>query len=236
MKTDKLLSGEGRKSHESYGVLGISRQSHHPAVPLFGSSIKHGNIISITVKEADVTRDFQRDWVHGGKTLLEINMSATQFADAITSLNVGDGVPVTIKYVKGDEWDKDKRQFRDPPPETDFKKRAQGELKAEMEELGERLEALSKEAKLVLETKGPIKAVDKQNIIHSINALIREVRSNIPFAHECFAESVERTVVEAKGEIDATYQTIRERLGDQALLDHKNSIEVPVLNENKETK
>ena len=231
MRTDKLTSGEGRESHESYGVLGISRQTFHPAVPLFGSSIKHGNIISITVKEADVTRQFQRDWVHGGKTLLEINMSATQFADAITSLNMGDGVPVTIRYIKGDEWNKDKRQFRDPPPETDFKKRAQGELKSEMESLSERLELLSKNAKEILENKGPIKADDKKTVIRSIDALIQEVRSNIPFAHECFAESVERTVTEARGEIDATYQAVRERLGDKALLDHKGSIEVPVLDQ-----
>ena len=227
MRTDKLTSGEGREKHESYGVLGFSRVSSHPAIPLFGSSIKHGSYITLRIKEADITRDFQRDWIYGGKDLIEVHMSATQFADALTSMNVGDGVPVTISYVKGDVWDKDKRQFRNSPPETEFKKRAQNELKEEMSQLADRLESLSKSAKEILEGKGPIKAGDKKTIINSIDGLIQEVKSNIPFAHQCFAESVERTVTEAKGEIDATYQTIRERLGDKALLEHK--LEVPLL-------
>jgi len=231
MRTDKLILGE-REKHESYGVLGFSRVQSSPPAPLFGSSIKHGSYITLRIKEAHLTRDFQRDWIFGGKNLIEVHMSATQFADALTSMNVGDGVPVTISYVNGDVWDEKKRQFRDPPPETEFKKRAQNELKEEMSELGKRLEALSKNAKEILEAKGPIKADDKKTIVNAINNLIQEVRSNIPFAHECFAESVERTVTEAKGEIDATYQTMREKLGDKALQEH--ILETPLLDDKKE--
>jgi len=186
-------------------------------------------IISNSRLEADITRDFQRDWIHGGKNLIEVSMSATQFADALTSMNVGDGVPVTLEYLKGDVWNAEKRQYRASPPETEFKKRAQNELKKEMEELGERLKVLAKDAKEILEAKGPINKAGKEAIINGIESVIQEVRSNIPFAHQCFAESVERTVVEAKGEIDATYQTIRERLGDKALLQHK--LDMPILDQ-----
>jgi hypothetical protein len=143
-------------------------------------------------------------------------------------MNMGDGVPCTIDYVKGDVWDNEKRQHRATPPETDFKVRAQGELKGEMNELSTRLEKLSNDAKAILQSKGTIKADDKKTLLYGIAMLIQEVNSNIPFVHECFQKSVERTVTEAKGEIDATYQTIRDRLGDKAIQEHK--IETPILN------
>ena len=222
------------EKHESYGMLGFSRVTINPPTNLFGSSIKHGNLITLRIHQAERRRDYQRDWISAGERLIEIQMSASQFADAITSMNIGDGVPVTIEYVKGDTWDKDKRQFRDSPPEVDFKTKAQGELKSEMEEMAERINELSKDAKEILERKGTtIKAGEKEKLLRDLEYLVQEVRSNIPFAHQCFTEAVEKTVTEAKGEIDATYQTMRERLGDKALAEHKHDIEVPLLDEKK---
>ena len=142
------------EKHESYGMLGFSRVTITPPAGLFGSSIKHGNLIVLRIHQAERRRDYQRDWISAGERLIEVQMSASQFADAITSMNIGDGVPITINYVKGDTWDKDKRQFRDSPPEVDFKTKAQGELKSEMEEMAERINELSKDAKEILERKG----------------------------------------------------------------------------------
>ena len=223
---EDILNQEDEK-HESYGVVGFSRVQVTPPTNLFGSSIKHGNVISLRIGTAKRRRDFQRDWITKDESLIEVTMSATQFADAITSLNVGDGVPCTIDFVKGDVWDKEKRRYRTNPPETDFKKRSQGELKKEMSELTERLEKLSNDAKIILESKGTIKAEDKKTLLHGIAMLIQEVNSNIPFVHKCFQGAVEKTVTEAKGEIDATYQAIRERLGDKAIQEHK--LETPIL-------
>jgi len=50
MRTDKLTSGEGREKHESYAVMGFSRVSSSPAIPLFGSSIKHGHYIKLSIR------------------------------------------------------------------------------------------------------------------------------------------------------------------------------------------
>jgi len=228
---EDIFKQESEK-HESYGVLGFSRVTTSPPVNLFGSSIKHGNLICMRVKTAKRNRSYQKDWIMGDETLIEINMSASQFADAITSMNVGDGVPVTISYVKGDTWDEKKRQYRDAPPEVDFKVKAQGELKAEMKEIAERIDELAKDAKEILERKGTtIKAGEKEKLLKDLTFLVQEVRSNIPFAHECFTEAVERTVIEAKAEVDATYQTMRECLGDKVIAEHK--IEIPVLGEGK---
>lgn len=227
MRKDVLNQPE--ESHESYGVLSLSRVTCSPPKSLFGSSIKHGNFIELKIQNAVSSRNFQKDWIRGRETLIEVDMSASQFADAITSMNVGCGVPVTIRYVSGDAKD------RANPPEIDFKVRAQGELKEEMEELNERILELAKDAKEILGRKGTtIKASEKEKLLKDLMFIEQEIRSNIPFAHECFTEAVERTVTEAKSEIDATYQTMRERLGDQAIQaikDHK--IEMPMLEEKK---
>jgi len=223
------------ESHESYGMVGFSRVSCNPPMNLFGSSIKHGNIISMKVHVAEKQRDYQQDRYSARDTLIEIEMSATQFSEAITSFNVGDGVPCTLKYVKGDEIkdgeDGKRSIYREPCPETNFRQQATSELKEEMAELGKRLDELKKDSQIILNHKGAIKVSDRKKLLGDLNMIDQEIRSNIPFVHKCFNESVEKTVTDAKGEIDATFQTVRERLGDAAIAEQ---IQVPMLEEKKE--
>jgi len=217
--------------HESYGMLSISRMTSTPAKPIFGSSIRHSNIISLKILKGRKYRNFQKDRYMGDGTICEIWLSPTQFAEAITSFNIGDGVPCNIQHVKGDKWDEEKRQYREPCPEVNFRKQANDELQDEMSELGDRVNKLSADAKEILNQKGSLKVADKKKLLNDLTALVQEIESNIPFVHTCFNHSVNKTVTEAKGEIDATLQTMRERLGDKVLA---GEIEVPMLEETKE--
>lgn len=206
------------ETHESYGILSLSRVTGTPR-HLFGSTIKHGDTIVLKISECEVSREFQKSRYMDNKTFIEVEMSASQYAEAITTMNAGCGVPVTLRRVNG-------KQIQDPPI-VDFKERAKSELRSEMGELAERINELSKDAKEILGRKGtPIKADERKKILHDITMLVQEVRSNIPFAHECFEESVEETVTEAKATLDAFLTSMRERLG-QAVIDGK--IEVPML-------
>ena len=206
------------ETHESFGLLSLSRVTGTPRT-LFGSTIKHGDTIMLRIYEGKVYRDFQKNRYHDGKVLIEVEMSSSQFAEAITTLNVGCGVPVTLRNVGGVD--------RAEPPSVDFKERAKNELKAEMGELAERIEELSKDAKEILGRKGStIKADEKDKLLKDLMFVAQEVRGNIPFAHECFQEAVEETVVQAKAEVDACMTAMREKLG-QAVLDGK--IEIPLL-------
>ena len=222
----KDILNQEPETHESYGLVSFSRFSINPPVPLFGSSIRHSHPIRMTISQGKKYRDFQKDRYMDGKTLCEVWLSATQFAEAITSFNVGCGVPCTIRNVIGDS------EQREPCPEVNFRKQANNELKEEMSELSERVEELSKDAKEILGKTGNIKKSEKEKLLKDLIFLAQEVRSNIPFVHDCFNESINKTVTEAKGEIDATLQTMRERLGDKVL---NGEIEIPLLNEgNKE--
>jgi len=88
--------GDTSYTHESYGMLGFYRVQGTDR-PLFGSSLKHNNTIRLTLKTGVHSRNLNRDWYYGGRTLFEVEMSASQFADLVSNMNVGDGVPVTIK-------------------------------------------------------------------------------------------------------------------------------------------
>ena len=211
------------EEHESYGLLQISRIQGTPR-PLFGSTIRHGDTIMLSIDRGKVYRDFQRNRYHSGQSLIQVEMSAAQFAEAITTLNVGCGVPVTLRRMAGVE------QIADPPS-VDFKERAKSELKAEMGELAERIEELAKDAREILTRKGTtIKADERKKLLDDLNFLTAEVSSNIPFAHECFQEAVDETVVQAKAEVDSCMTAMREKLG-QAVLDGK--VEIPLLGDMK---
>ena len=85
------------EKHDSWGMVGIYHQ-HHGGRELFGSDVTNYNTICLKIKTALCSRDLGRDWITGDKTLIEISLSANQFADLLTNTNMGDGVPCTIEY------------------------------------------------------------------------------------------------------------------------------------------
>lgn len=89
------------ETHDSWGMVGICHQ-HHGGRQLFGSDVTNYNTICLRIKTAQCSRELGRDWIMGDKTLIEITLSANQFADLLTNANVGDGVPCTIEYVRGE--------------------------------------------------------------------------------------------------------------------------------------
>ena len=81
-----------REEHESYGLVGVSRISGSDR-NLFGSSIRHKNTMMLRVKRANKERHLNRDWYHANETIVEVEMSPVQYAEMISSPNVGEGIP-----------------------------------------------------------------------------------------------------------------------------------------------
>ena len=87
--------------HSSFGNLSISR-SFGGKRHLYGSSIEHSNFITLRISHSELHRHLKQDWYHATAPIVEVTLSQAQFAEAITSLNMGDGVPVTINYTEKD--------------------------------------------------------------------------------------------------------------------------------------
>ena len=116
---ERKRNRDGEKQHPSYGMIRFARSSiGGSGTALFGSSIMHNNVIRLSISKGMMEREGNEDWFLAGTDIndmiVEVEMSYTQFAEAITSLNIGEGIPVTITKVNG--------TFVEPCPYSDRQK------------------------------------------------------------------------------------------------------------------
>ncbi len=205
-----------RTEHESFGIAGFSRSTTSgDGVSLFGSSIKHGNTITFTVRQGEVDRHLEQDWYHSAARLpiVEIEMSQAQFAEMITSMNMGDGIPVTLRYVNG-------KKMEDCPHESKIAQHS-NEFKQRMKEFSTRVNAYGKDLYAKIEKRLPKKEQDEvKNIVDQI---VQEVESNIPFYEKQFVRQMEKTQTEAKAEIEAFVNNKIHSTGLKSLLEKEES-------------
>ncbi len=196
----------------AYGMLAFHRVTGGDP-NLFGSSVQHNQKLQLTLKEGSVSRGLNNDWYHGERTLFEVEMSYTQFAELISAMNVGDGIPVTIRYTKetghipGLKINNKRTQFLD-----EFKD-ANTNSSATAKELIEKLRNIFNE-------KRPIKAAERDQILSMLTQLYNAVNSHNEFMLRQFDEAMEGISTEAKGEVEAFVQTKMNSLALAAL--HEN--------------
>ena len=203
---------EKPKKHPSYGMLGFYRYQGSSARPLFGSSIKHNNLIRLVLKEGSVRRDLHRDWYYGDKTLYEVEMSATQFADLISNMNCGDGVPVTILRTENN-WQ---------IPECPFESKGEMHLKEFAESIDENSEYIKKSIDIMesLLSKKSVTKKDREEILDLLYKVKMDINSNRKFQLRQFQEQMANTTVEAKGEIEAFFQNKLLTIAQQSMVEN----------------
>lgn len=181
--------------HPSYGMLRFSRVSGR-GFKLFGSDIQHDNIIKMTVSEASMRRHLHQNWYHAEDRLLEVEMSYAQFAEAISAMNT-EGVPVTLGFKRTGGG-----ELPEPPPVLDTIDEFQLELEKDILDAGSRLNSLLEVAK-ALEEKKTASKKDRTALRKGIEGLKRHLTDNMPFLKTQFERAMEKTVSDAKGEIEA---------------------------------
>jgi len=180
--------------HESFGLLSFARTSSNMNKHLFGSSIKHQNTIHLRINTCQENRGLNRYWYYPKETIIEVEMSYSQFAEAIVSMNTT-GIPCTIRSVL------DKR-MEDCPGESQ-RELFEKEFKGKVLDITDRLVTMKKIADDILEKKGALKVADKKEIAHQLHMMAMEVRSNLPFIQSSYNEAMDKTTMEAKSEIEA---------------------------------
>lgn len=97
--TEPTTDEFGSEEHPSWIVVGAYRGSvSPPGAALFDSDIRHQHVITVRVSRAKRKRDLNRDWIGGGKEILEFTMSEAQWASFVSSMNAGSGVPATLGW------------------------------------------------------------------------------------------------------------------------------------------
>lgn len=203
--------------HPAFGMIGFSRVSGGENV-LFGSSIKHNDRIVMTLKHGEQDRHLSKDRHYGSRLIAEVEMSYSQFAECITAINVGDGVPCTIRYTEKDgripaiaENNSKKEQFRNEFSDTIVKA---------MEQVQDQINEIQKS----LDNKKSLGVKDRKEMISKLQQIKYNIGSNLDFCVEQFDEQMEKTTLEAKGEIEAFCQNKINSIAQAALVENREKI------------
>ena len=214
-KVEQTQFGE-KITHPSYGTLRFSRITGSKTT-LFGSSIEHRDTVLMELYHADITRELHSDWIHGNNLIAKVEMSYSQFAEAITSFGCGSGVPVTIRYTEKDGQ----------MPECDFvSKREQfaDEFKEKRKQVMDNSQQLIQDITNLFTQKKTLTKTDKENIMAKLTKLNNDLGTNIDFIANQFNEQMDKTVMEAKGEIEAFCQNKINTIANAALVEHRDDL------------
>lgn len=206
--------------HESYGMVGISRCTGYSG-RLFGSSVNTHTFMMLRIKPGVRVHSLSRDWFRGAtmEPLIEIKLSPAQFAELLTTMNVGDGVPCTITAFNS-------KEIKQAPEELSVTEQIRHDFKDRMRNFSKKVVGMKDELSALVDKKS-LTIKDKSEFKQTINMLVQEIESNVPFILKSFNEAAVKTVTEAKAEVDAfvTHAIIQtgiaqiasNRLNDQAL-------------------
>lgn len=217
-----------REQHPSYGMLQFSRTSGG-STNLFGSSIKHRDTIRMRLYEGSVERMLNSDFYMGTNTIAEVEMSYSQFAEAITSMNMGSGVPVTIRYLKG-------VGTIEPCPFMDKREQFENEFKSNLDKANSETQELISSIEVLLKEKKTLTKTDKEEVLSKLMRISRNIGDNNDYLYSQFNEQMDKTTLEAKGEIEAFMQNKLNSLAQATLVEHReelSAIENPVTLEGK---
>ena len=205
-----LPDDEFEREHPSYGILHLSRMSGGTsAIRLFGSPLAtHYGTIRLTISKGKWIHRLNHDRYFGmSKDFIEVEMSAAQFADAITSLNMGSGTPCTIRYVQGERIPAPPDHATEAEHIHDNFENTLGKFAAKANTYRKRIEELT--------SKLSQKARDEIRI--ALDVIEDQLGSNVPFVVKQFQEATTRITTSAKAEVDAFVTGVVRAAGLQSI-------------------
>lgn len=203
--------------HPSFGMIGFSRVSGGDGT-LFGSSIKHNDKIMMQIKHAKQHRTLHHDYYHGKGTIIEIEMSYSQFAECITSLNTGSGVPCTLRFT---EQAGNIPMIANPEMKRDqIVKEFQDTIAKAMEQTQAQIKAIQD----TLDTGKTFGVKTRKEIIKNLEMVQNNIGTNLDFCMKQFNEQMDKTIVEAKGEIETFCQNKLNAIAQATLVEYKDDI------------
>jgi hypothetical protein len=190
---------------ESAGMISFSRTSGK--THLFASPLDHQHFITMRVQKASQHRSTGHTFYMADRNVpcyVEVALSASQFAEAITCMNIGDGVPCTVLRANG-------RKF--PAPEIDnarplFEAELGDATKESVEALEELMTAISEEK---------MSKTAKARLIGLARKSLMQLADSLPFITKQYAEALDGLEQKAKTEITAYADHVVHQFGLEAV-------------------
>lgn len=204
------MMNDRNTKHPTFGVIGLSRCTGR--VRLFGSHMEtNSSFIKLTIKRAEHKFHLGQTWIHGSTHLCEVYLSPAQFAQMLTDMNFNDGVPCTIRHVKGEP---DPGEVPEMPSEH---KHIRDDVIEGLGGLSGKLKAAKATALEAIGSRLPKATL--ATVTAAFDAAINDIGSGVPFATEQFQRAADRVETALKAEMDAVLTSVVTRLGRAALAD-----------------
>jgi|CXWL01.1.fsa_nt_gi hypothetical protein len=221
------MDNEKTETHPSYGLVQFSRVSGGSGT-MFGTSVRSNNYIRLRISPARVHKNFYREWYMSERQdYIEVDLSNNQFAELLTQMNMGDGVPCTIRRLNGE-------QIPEPPVCKALTQQVHSDFEDEMKKKATTINDAAKALSAELDN-SKVSAATKNQLKSLLNQVVMEFNSNIPFALDQFTEASEEVVVQAKAEIEGFMVNAIQKAGMEAITSGKAIIDVPSLNPGLDT-
>lgn len=128
--------------------------------------------------------------------VVRLELSESQFARMIASVNIGTGIPCTLSSVM--------REKMDPPEPRDTETLFKQEAGVALNEAVDRIESLEEMAEEKLSGGGGYMSnSDREALLKEICQTKQQLKSNVPFVLDMLEEAVEKTVDKAKADIES---------------------------------
>ena len=204
---------DSREKHPAFGMAVFSRASVggvRGKNRLFGSSIDSLNIIELTICHAEVHHRLGSDHFMGDKEIIRVAMTEHQFAQLLTTMNQGDGVPVTIMHVNG----------KPTPPLPEMKVEAAkitDKFRDDVAKWKKQLDTTTVEIEAILAKKGALNQDEKRRVTELTSRLVEQIQGHTTFLLDQFDESITGVIGQAKAEVEGFIKAAVQRTGLEAL-------------------
>lgn len=204
-KTPKDKLSDSVETHPAYGQIGASRVSCRDH-QLYGSDFGHNSFVQITIRGSKLHRSLSRDWHAAQDEYIEVELSESQWAEFVSTLNSGMGTACTVSFIQG--------RGQLPLIERTIDRRAQfaSEVKKDVQKSLGHLDKLLKQIDELSIGKGK-----KEELIMAAKLARQDIEDNLPFVAKSFDEHMETQTQRAKTEIHAYMTSTIQRAGLEAL-------------------
>lgn len=208
---DKQM-GDRTYEHPAWGIIQVGRRSG--LADLFGSALQHQHYISLSIGPArKIVSDHGEERASGSirGELIEVNMSEAQWAQLLSSMNMGGGIPCTLNYVNG-------QRVPEAPP-SEMVDQYHDAAKERAREIGKELLELQETIKTRFADKKPLTVKEKDELLGKVNMTVMALVDRLPFVQSMMQEALEKQVAAAKTEIDSFLQYKAQLLGFKEISD-----------------
>lgn len=209
--------------HPSYGMVQFSRVTGGNC-RLFGSALEgHNHRIELRIHEAEMRIDHERhmERPYARAQIIEVALSAAQFAELLTTMNAGSGVPCTITRRMG------VGAIEEPPAVAVESANVRPDFAAKMAALRPNLRKRAEKIMALLPAS--LNKKTRREIEIGVERLAAQVSESATFALDQFQEAAERVTSSVKAEIDAVVTHVVQATGIDALREMRARGEAPAL-------